>query len=196
MSKKNQNFNPYFWGIVIIVSSCVIAAGLYASRRIDEPISNLEVKGWSSQPRMKNKPEKPTSAIDAKAVAVRKFEAYSPKIVNSKDAAIGASEAFTGDLNSDGMTDAVVFFVLTPKEGGNMVLGQGLAVYINQGNDMKVVAGFEPDYSFRVEGINEGKLHIVRLDYAENNQLNRPSFETHKYFILNGRKLQESNTFD
>lgn len=136
-----------------------------------------------------------TIKIDAKKIALRKFDEYSPKIEASKDAAIGNSEAYSGDLNHDGLEDVIVFFVLVPKEGGNALMGQGFAVYVNQRDDMKVVAGFEPDYIFRVEGINNNKIHIIRQDYAENDDPGRPSIETHKYLILNGNKLQESNTF-
>lgn len=134
--------------------------------------------------------------FNPKEEALRQFDLYSPKIRESKGAEIGNSEAFLGDLNNDGFQDVAIYFVLTPQGGGNALVGQGMAVYFNKGDKMKVVAGFEPEYIFTVEGIEKGKIHIKKLEYADNDDIGRPSIETHKYLIVNGNRLTESSVYD
>ncbi len=128
--------------------------------------------------------------------ALRQFDLYSSKIEESKGAEIANSQAFVGDLNNDSFQDVAIYFVLTPQGGGNALMGQGIAVYFNKGNKMKVVAGFEPEYIFTVEGIEKGKIHIKKLEYADNDDIGRPSIETHKYLIVNGNRLTESSVYD
>lgn len=193
--KKRSSKNYIFIiGLIFLVSLSTLGYKFWSSSKKETPLT-VQTPTVTNQPSIDNQANSQSGSIDAKGIALRKFDEYSPKIEASKDAAIGSSEAYTGDLNHDGLEDVIVFFVLSPKEGGNALMGQGIAVYVNEGTDMKVIAGFEPDYIFRVEGINNNKIHIVRLDYAENDNPGWPSIETHKYLILNGNRLQESNTF-
>ena len=132
--------------------------------------------------------------IDPKNIAQQKFNNYIPKIETSKNAIVANNKIFIGDLNNDNLDDAVVWFLLTPAEGGNMFVGEGMSVYINTGKDMKVVSGFEPNYMFKIIKISNNRIKIAKQDYAENDQTGWPSIETIKYLMLSGNDIIESNS--
>jgi hypothetical protein len=132
--------------------------------------------------------------IDPKNIAQQKFNNYIPKIEESKNAIVNNNKIFIGDLNNDNLDDAVVSFLLTPAEGGNMIIGEGMSVYINTGKDMKVVSGFEPDYLFKIIKISNNRIEIAKQDYAKNDAIGWPSIETIKYLMLSGNDIIESNS--
>lgn len=132
-------------------------------------------------------------AINPKKIAQEKFNNYAPKIEQSKSAIIANNEIFEGDLNYDGLNDVVIWFALSPAEGGNMLIGESMSVYINTGNDMKVIGGYEPDYMFKVIKIINNRIKITKQEYAENDANGWPSIETVKYLMLSGNAIIESN---
>ena len=131
--------------------------------------------------------------INPKDIALQKFNNYAPKIEKSNGVIIQNQEVFVGDLNYDDLEDAVVWFTCSPAEGGNANAGQGLSIYLNTGNDMKVVGGYEPDYIFKVIKITNNRIKITKQEYAENDSPGWPSIETVKNLILSGNHLIESN---
>jgi hypothetical protein len=131
--------------------------------------------------------------INPKKIALQKFNNYAPKIEKTNGVIIENQEIFVGDLNYDDLEDAVVWFTCAPAEGGNANAGQGLSVYINTGNDMKAVGGFEPDYMFNVIKISNNRIKITKQEYAENDSPGWPSIETVKYLMLSGNHVMESN---
>lgn len=93
-----------------------------------------------------------TAALQAQTFSpetesLRLFEKYKPTIEKANNAIAQPPTVITGDLNSDGLTDCLLFFVLTPKEGGNAVLDRQTAVYINNGQSMKIGGAF-PQVNF------------------------------------------------
>lgn len=132
--------------------------------------------------------------INPKKIAKQKFANYAPKIEKSKGVIIQNQEIFVGDLNHDDLDDAVVWFTLSPAEGGNTDAGQGLSVYINTGNDMKAIADYEPDYMFTVIKISKNRIKITKQEYAEGDYPKWPSIETVKYLMLSGNRVIESNS--
>tara|TARA_R110002051_G_C8663577_1_gene489358 strand:+ start:118 stop:684 length:567 start_codon:yes stop_codon:yes gene_type:complete len=139
--------------------------------------------------------EKNVVKIDVERETKKLFDQYAPKIEKTNSAIISNSEILIGDLNDDGLDDSLVYFVLTPAEGGNMLVGQEMAIYLNNGESMKVVAGYNPQNLFRPASIENNKIHIIEYEYAEDDYPNRPSIEVHKYFVLNGNKLLETKIY-
>ena len=136
-----------------------------------------------------------SQTTDVKKKALMEFDKNSQKFLE-KGTIIGSSEAFIGDLNADGKKDAVVFYVLSPKEGGNALMGQGAVVYINNGSSLKELTVFKPDFTFHIKEIANNKIHIIKSEYAKKDNPGWPSIETHKYYIINSQnKLQESATY-
>ena len=98
---------------------------------------------------------------DPATEAQRLFESYRPTIARTEHAVVDDPTAITGDLNGDGLTDCILYFVLTPEEGGNMIVGRKAAVYLNTGTGMKVDGAF-PDlsYCFVVDKIASGVIYV------------------------------------
>ena len=78
-------------------------------------------------------------------------------------------------------------FLLRPN-GGNALVGQGLALYQNNGIHVKVIAGFEPDYLFSFKAIKNGKIYVEKLEYAETDGRCCPSIRTEHILKISGGK--------
>lgn len=133
--------------------------------------------------------QKQISSDEAVAVAMKQFDAYLPTILKeNEDAAIDLQVPHTGDFTGDGVEDVAVYFNLVPKDGGNAILSQGLTLYKNMGNDVKVVAGYDPDYLFAFDTIKNGKIHVTMLEYAEEDGHCCPSIKTPHILSIKGNK--------
>ena len=126
---------------------------------------------------------------DAMRLAMAKFDAYLPNIERDHDASIDVQEPYTGDFTGDGVDDVAVYFSLTPKGGGNALVGQGLALYKNTGTDVQVIAGFEPDYLFSFNRISDHKIYIDKLQYAEGDGHCCPSIKEEKALTITGKSV-------
>lgn len=144
----------------------------------EKELSLKEVQG--------NRPKITTN--DAVRLAESKFQKYLPKIMSSHDAVLDGQESYTGDFTGDGIEDVAIYFVLVPKDGGNAIVGQGLTLYQNSGFDVKVIAGYEPETMFRFDKINNGKIYVQKLEYAENDGHCCPSIETPHILTISGSK--------
>lgn len=80
--------------------------------------------------------------VEPEAEAQRLFEKYRPTIEKKNGAVVQPPTAVTGDINGDGLKDCLLHFVLTPKEGGNLIVDSQTAVYLNTGTGMKVAGAF------------------------------------------------------
>ncbi|MBA5793803.1 hypothetical protein H1R17_07160 [Flavobacterium sp. xlx-214] len=133
--------------------------------------------------------QKQISSDEAVALAMKKFDAYLPTILTENgDMAIDLQVSHTGDFTGDGVEDVAVYFNLVPKDGGNAILSQGLTLYKNIGNDVKVIAGYEPDYLFAFDTIKNGKIHVTMLEYAEDDGHCCPSIKTPHILTIKGSK--------
>lgn len=126
---------------------------------------------------------------EAIKAAEKQFEAYLPKILDDHDAAIDVQEAFAGDFTGDGINDVLIYFSLSPRGGGNALVGQGLTLYKNSGNTVKVIAGYEPDYLFEFNKIENGKIHVTKLEYAATDGRCCPSIKTPHVLTIKGTKV-------
>jgi len=128
---------------------------------------------------------------DAVKLAEKQFENYLPKILKSHEAILDGQESFTGDFTGDGVEDIVIYFILAPNSGGNAIVGQGLSLYQNTGNEVKVVAGFDPNYLFSFNRISNGSINIEKLEYDEDDGRCCPSIKTNIKLKLIGNKIYE-----
>lgn len=103
--------------------------------------------------------------------AEAQFKKYVPQILashGSGDEAVqlDVMETKVGDFTGDGKKDAVVFYSLALKNGGNAHVGRGAAFYKNYGRSIKVFAGMEPEELFTIEKISGGKIYAKTYNYA------------------------------
>lgn len=137
-----------------------------------------------------SRPSRPKISLAAAVkLAEKKFEKHLPKILQVHDAAIDLQEASTGDFTGDGLEDVAIYFSLSPKGGGNALVGQGLALYKNTGYGVEILAGYEPDYLFSFEKISEGKIHVNQLKYADGDGRCCPSIQTKHTLTITGNKV-------
>ena len=103
---------------------------------------------------------------DAPAKEALKLFSHNKRAIERKnDGVIQEPEVFTSDLNSDGLPDCILSFVITPKGGGNLILGHESYVYINTGKRMKFSTAF-PRFKF-CYGIDHVKNNFIYLKQYE-----------------------------
>lgn len=128
------------------------------------------------------------STEEAVKLAEKQFEKYLPKILDDYDARLDIQESYIGDFTGDGISDVAIYFALAPQDGGNAIVGQGLALYKNTGTNVKVIAGYEPDYLFSFKTIKNGKIYVEKLEYAETDGRCCPSIKTEHILKISGGK--------
>ncbi len=82
------------------------------------------------------------SVSATRAEALRLFNQHKPSIEAANNAAVDEPQILTGDLNGDARLDAVVFFVMTPADGGNAIVNREAAVYLSGPKSLKVAGDF------------------------------------------------------
>jgi len=133
--------------------------------------------------------QKTISTEDAVKLAMKQFDAYLPTILSeNSDAGIDLQIPNVGDFTGDGVEDVAIYFNLVPKDGGNAIISQGLSLYQNTGQNVKVIAGYEPDYLFAFDTIRNGKIHVTKLEYSETDGRCCPSIKTPHTLTINGNK--------
>jgi hypothetical protein len=130
--------------------------------------------------------KKSLSTNDAVRLADKQFNHYLPNILKSHDAILDLQQSYTGDFTGDGVEDIAIYFSLAPTDGGNVIVGQGLKLYQNDGYKVKVIAGYEPDYLFGFDKISNGKIYIEKLEYTENDARCCPSIQTEHILTISG----------
>ncbi len=126
---------------------------------------------------------------EAVLLAEKKFAQYLPTILKSHDAVLDLQKSYTGDFTGDGVEDVAIFFSLSVSGGGNAGAGEGITLYQNTGNDVKVIAGFEPDYLFSFTQISNGRIYIDKLAYAEGDGNCCPSIKKKHALTIEGSKV-------
>ena len=119
--------------------------------------------------------------------ALKLFTAYKPAIEQTNNAIVDDPKQVLGDLNGDGKTDCIIFFVMTSKHGGNALVGQDAAIYINKGTTMKVIGSFNLDICYSVENIRNKIIYVNEYECA-------PPYSTFlrkRKYVLKGNKLSE-----
>ncbi|MBN9336985.1 MAG: hypothetical protein J0I88_03945 [Chryseobacterium sp.] len=129
------------------------------------------------------------SINEAVKQAEKQFVQYLPKILKSRDGILDVQQSYTGDFTGDGIEDIAIYFSLASAEGGNAIVGRGMALYKNEGNKVKVIAGYEPDYLFTVDTISNGKIVIEKMEYAETDGRCCPSIRTKHTLTISGNRV-------
>ncbi|SOD15159.1 hypothetical protein [Pedobacter xixiisoli] len=129
------------------------------------------------------------STAEAVKLAEAQFGKYLPKMLEANNAYPDSQDTFTGDFTGDGIADIAIYFSLAPKEGGNTIVAQGLALYQNNGTTVKVIAGFEPNYLFSFTKIEKGKIYIEKLAYADTDGRCCPSIKTDHILTIAGNTV-------
>ncbi len=174
------------YAVAILVLCFTILAGFLYNDLKENSVT-------TSQPLLKNPPTATNkkSLLELTKEAESKFNAYMPQIASSHDARVNYGGFLTGDITNDGLDDVVIYFFLSPKDGGNAMWGHSLVFYENFGNKVKVIGGFEPDYKFYTEKIKDGKIYITKTQYHEEDAMCCPSILTPiELTVVNG-KAQE-----
>ena len=148
-------------------------------------ISFLVVISIHSQENLKT--NKPSNFVIKKAEKM--FADYLPKILKSKGEGsfIDMQTTHIGDFTNDGIEDIVIWFNYSL--GGNLIAGYECAFYEVKGNDVKVVAGFQPNYIFTISEIKEGIIYINKSEYAEGDSKCCPSISTKVKLVFRGNKI-------
>lgn len=128
------------------------------------------------------------STNEAVKIAENQFRKYLPNILETHDAVLDLQQSYTGDFTGDGIEDVAIYFSLAPRDGGNALVGQGLTLYQNNGMSVKVIAGYEPDYLFSFDKINNGKIYIEKIEYDEDDGRCCPSIKTEHTLTISGSK--------
>lgn len=102
-----------------------------------------------------------------RSASLKLFYKYKPVIEKKNDAIVDNTVAITGDINGDGKEDCIVSFVLVGKDGGNALLGDGSAIYINTGTGMKVTGAFPAvDFCYYLDHIQDQIIFAKEYECA------------------------------
>ncbi len=94
--------------------------------------------------------------------ALRRFDAYAPKIEDSQGMKLKYRRALVGHLNADERLDAAVEFGLGT-EKGNKAVERQIAIYLGTKEGLDAVAGIEPAYCPRLLKIEDERLIVEEL---------------------------------
>ncbi|GAB3931268.1 hypothetical protein [Mucilaginibacter myungsuensis] len=110
-------------------------------------------------------PHQPKDAPDV--AALKQFEKIRAAIEKDGKGVMDTPIAITGDINGDNRPDCIVSYVLTPKGGGNMIIGDGHYIYLNIGSGMKAAGKF-PSFKFcySLDAIKAGVIHVKKYKCA------------------------------
>ncbi|WP_347217786.1 hypothetical protein [Chryseobacterium sp.] len=146
-------------------------------------------KEKESNPKEQEASKNRISTEEAVKLAVKQFEAYLPKILKTyDDGVIDLQDPHVGDFTGDGIEDVAIYWNIAP-EGGNALIGQGLSLYKNDGHNVKVIAGYEPDYLFAFDTIKNGKIIVEKLEYTDEDGRCCPSIRTKHALTIKGSKV-------
>lgn len=192
LPKDTQQKKPFFSNKLIIIFSSFIFIVLLIL--VIQKFESNKLEKYNKYEVVKEdtiKEKKSLISVDqAIKIAEKKFSKYAPNI-ESEGKNITYSKTFNGDLNNDGLDEIVIYFVCTPKSGGNMIVGREAAIYLNMGSTVKAITALNPEYPFHIQSIKENRLIVVEEVFDENDSPGFPSKGKLHYFILNGETLQE-----
>lgn len=102
----------------------------------------------------------PQANYDPAKESLKLFNKYKPRIEKTNNAIVDEPKVFVSDLNGDGLPDCVVAFVMTSKNGGNIMVGSENVIYLNTGKGMKVAGSFPHfKYCYFIDSIKGGIIY-------------------------------------
>ncbi|MEN2401037.1 hypothetical protein GKZ90_0014720 [Flavobacterium sp. MC2016-06] len=175
-----------FIALTLILFILISCNNLNKEKELELKEKELLLKERELNLKEKQSPKKSISTNDAIRLAEKQFRKYLPKILKSHEAILDIQESYTGDFTGDGIEDVAIYFSLASNQGGNAIVGQGLTLYQNDGFVVNVIAGYEPDYLFEFDKINNGKIYVEKLEYTENDGRCCPSIKTEHTLTISG----------
>ncbi|MGB4775996.1 MAG: hypothetical protein WBP45_12535 [Daejeonella sp.] len=147
----------------------------------------IKISDTLAKPQEKKVPD--ITMEEAVKLAKEQFEKSLPEIERSYNGQIDLMDPYTGDFTGDGIEDVLIYFSLSPKDGGNNLVGQGLMLYQNTGKEVKKIAVFKPDYLFSFNSIKNGKIIINKLEFTDDDPRCCPSISTEKTLTISGSSV-------
>jgi hypothetical protein len=182
-------------GKMLLIMFIVINAGCQNSQKEKElelKEKELELKEQELETKLKEAETKNNlsdATEDVKQFAEAAFKSDLAKLLSkNSDDMIDLQESHTGDFTGDGKEDVAIYYNLVSKGGGNAIRGQGLFLYQNLNGKVNLLAHYQPEYLFTFKSINNGKVYVEKLKYAEEDASCCPSIRTeHAITIANNK---------
>lgn len=172
---------------IFVIVCCLSLCSCMDKTTEKESVKSVSKDTDSASFEKKSVQQKAISTEEAVQLAMKQFDAYLPTILSENtDAGIDLQIPNVGDFTGDGVEDVAIYFNLVPKDGGNAIISQGLTLYKNTGQNVKVIAGYDPDYLFAFDTIRGGKIHVIKLEYAETDGRCCPSIKTPHALTIKG----------
>ncbi|KAA5538379.1 hypothetical protein F0460_01900 [Paenimyroides baculatum] len=174
---------------VLVIVCCLMFCSCMDKSIEKKQIKSITKDSDSVDFEKKTVQQKTISTQEAVQLAMKQFDAYLPTILaENSDAGIDLQIPNVGDFTGDGVEDVAIYFNLVPKDGGNAIISQGLSLYQNTGQNVKVIAGYDPEYLFAFDTIRDGKIHVTKLEYAETDGRCCPSIKTPHTLTIKGNR--------
>ncbi len=157
---------------------------------INKVKSNKDSGNILKKIKVENLKIKPITTKELVRLSKKHFQVYKKNLL-SKNTDIGLLDAYTGDFTNDGKEDVVLYYSIEPTDGGNMLAGQGLALYKNSDNNSAFIKTFNADFLFTMDKINNGKIWIKELEYTEDDPRCCPSIEKLISLTLSGTEIKK-----
>ncbi len=162
-------------------------ADLIVPNKVKYIYKNNKLEFVSSDPKIKfPKAETLKSATNIQSDAENQFNIYISKKMKKEEQFIDTQETYLGDLTGDGLEDVIIFYT-TAANGSNTVTDYKTSLFVNENGKMKQYPGFEGG-TFTVKGISNNKINIIRYNYADDDELGKPSIEISRTLSLTDDK--------
>lgn len=98
------------------------------------------------------------------------------KTFEKGDETLGSTDVKIGDINGDGLDDALVYYVIAPKDG-NITLRTGVVIYINDKEKLNLLLQYDFPYVAYVDKIKDNLLYCVRTEFRPTDPACCPSIK-------------------
>jgi hypothetical protein len=110
------------------------------------------------------------------------------KEFDKADEILGNTDIKIGDINGDGKDDALVNYVIVPKDG-NIVLRSGVVIYSNDGEKLNFILKYDFPYTAYVDKIKDNLLFCIRTEFRPTDPACCPSVKKPFKMKLEDNKL-------
>lgn len=127
--------------------------------------------------------------VVSKTIVEKEFKKNIGKIEDSSSETF-INDVFIGDLNEDGLNDGLVYYRKEAYQGGSGTTGNGLAIFLNKGNNLYYLFKDEELHSFSPEKIASNTIFGQIAEYGPDDPNCCPSIITKvKLQLFPGQKL-------
>lgn len=115
------------------------------------------------------------------------FETYSIEYAQDSEGQIQYHRIISGDLNLDGLTDAIVEYGVGLR-GANGIISREALLYLKEGTHFTVLSVFEPDFCMQILSIENSLVYVEELEACA---LPWPEVISTRKYRLDGNELIE-----